>query len=104
MFSLEIYDQLTEKDITKGYQIAGTGEVNYEGQVGRIGGIDKKVVAASEDGCQIFFAPNEDGRKGSNYQVAKETAEEINTDMKVVPVDTFQDALNYLKDMESKNS
>jgi PDZ domain-containing protein len=104
MFSLEIYDQLTENDLTKGYQIAGTGEVNYEGQVGRIGGIDKKVVAASDDGCQIFFAPNEGGRKGSNYQVAKETAEEIDTDMKVVPVDTFQDALNYLKDMEPKNS
>ncbi|ARI77588.1 SepM family pheromone-processing serine protease [Halobacillus mangrovi] len=104
MFSLEMYDQLTEKDVTKGYQIAGTGEVNYEGQVGRIGGIDKKVVAASEDGCQIFFAPNEEGREGSNYQVAKQTAEEINTDMKVVPVDTFQDAVDYLNKLEPKNS
>ena len=31
MFSLEIYDQLTEGDLTKGYQIAGTGEIDYEG-------------------------------------------------------------------------
>lgn len=41
MMSLEIYDQLTSEDITKGYQIAGTGEIDYEGNVSRIGGIDK---------------------------------------------------------------
>ncbi|MEC3882672.1 SepM family pheromone-processing serine protease [Halobacillus sp. HZG1] len=102
MFSLEIYDQLTELDITKGYEIAGTGEINYEGQVGRIGGIDKKVVAASDHGAEVFFAPNEEGREGSNYQIAKETAEQINTDMKVVPVDTFQDAIDYLQNLEPK--
>ncbi|WP_079529738.1 SepM family pheromone-processing serine protease [Halobacillus hunanensis] len=102
MFSLEIYDQLTKQDLTKGYEIAGTGEINYEGQVGRIGGIGKKVVAADEDDCDIFFAPNEEGREGSNYEMAKKAAEEIGTDMKIVPVDTFQDALNYLKDLEPK--
>ncbi|UOR12939.1 SepM family pheromone-processing serine protease [Halobacillus amylolyticus] len=102
MFSLEIYDQLTKKDFTKGYQIAGTGEINYQGQVGRIGGIDKKVVAADQDGVDIFFAPNEGGREGSNYEVAKKAAEEIGTDMKIVPVDTFQDALDYLKELEPK--
>ncbi|WP_186577568.1 SepM family pheromone-processing serine protease [Aquibacillus kalidii] len=103
MFSLEIYDQLTKEDITKGYQIAGTGEISYAGEVGRIGGIDKKVIAADEEGCDIFFAPNEGGRDGSNYQIARETAEEIGTDMKVIPVDTFQDALNYLQQLEAKS-
>ncbi|ELK45033.1 SepM family pheromone-processing serine protease [Halobacillus sp. ACCC02827] len=102
MFSLEIYDQLTEEDMTDGLEIAGTGEINYEGIVGPIGGIDKKVVAASKEGADVFFAPNEEGRKGSNYEVAKKTAEEIDTDMKVVPVDTFTDALNYLKDMKTE--
>src|SRR5690625_3079114 len=101
MFSLEIYDQLTEKDLTKGYEIAGTGEVDYDGNVLRIGGIDKKVIAADRAGSDIFFAPNENGgAKDSNYQVAKETAEEINTDMKIVPVDTFDDALKYLQKLE----
>ncbi|TGB05023.1 SepM family pheromone-processing serine protease [Halobacillus salinus] len=104
MFTLEMYDQLTEEDITRGYQVAGTGEINYEGEVGRIGGIDKKVVAASDDGVNIFFAPNEEGREGSNYEVAKQTAEDIGTDMKVVPVDTFDDALNYLKQLEPRTS
>ncbi len=102
MFSLEIYDQLTKNDLTNGYQIAGTGEVDYNGNVLPIGGIDKKIIAADQEGCKIFFAPNEDGAEGSNYEVAKKTAEEIDTDMKIVPVDTFEDALNYLKNMESE--
>lgn len=100
MFSLEIYDQLTEEDMTKGYEIAGTGEVDYEGNVLRIGGIDKKVVAADREGCDIFFAPYEEGADDSNYNVAKETAEEIGTDMKIVPVDTFSDALKYMEELE----
>lgn len=100
MFSLEIYDQLTKQDLTSGYEICGTGEVDYEGNVQRIGGIDKKVIAADDEGCNIFFAPNENGAEGSNYEVAKKTAEEIGTDMKIVPVDTFDDALSYLQKLE----
>ncbi len=103
MFSLEIYDQLTEKDITKGYQVAGTGEISYEGEVGRIGGIDKKVVAADDSGVDVFFAPNEGGKEGSNYEVAKKTAEEIGTDMKIVPVDMFQDAIDFLEQLEPRS-
>ncbi len=102
MFSLEIYDQLTEEDITRGYEIAGTGEIDYDGTVYRIGGIDKKVVAADKEGVDIFFAPNEEGSEDSNYQVASETAEEIGTDMKVVPIDTFKDALDYLEKLEPR--
>lgn len=102
MFSLEIYDQLTKADLTKGYQIAGTGEIDYSGNVNRIGGIDKKVIAADREGCDFFFAPNENGASGSNYELAKKTAEEIGTDMKVIPVDTFGDALRYLEKLEPK--
>ena len=97
MFTLEMYNQLTEEDITKGYNIAGTGEIDYEGNVGRIGGIDKKIVAADKEGVEIFFAPNEDGAAGSNYEEAKQTAKDIKTDMKIIPVDTFDDALTYLE-------
>jgi len=97
MFSLKIYDQLIEDDLTKGYQIAGTGEIDYEGNVYRIGGIDKKIIAADKEGCDIFFAPYEHGKADSNYEVAKQTAEEINSDMKVIPVDSFEEALDYLE-------
>ncbi|MBP1968211.1 PDZ domain-containing protein [Virgibacillus natechei] len=103
MFALEMYDQLTEEDLTRGYQIAGTGEVDYNGNVLRIGGVDKKIVAADREGVDIFFAPNEGDAEDSNYQMAIETAENIGADMDVVPVDTFNDALSYLQEIESNS-
>lgn len=102
MFALEIYDQLTKDDLTKGYQIAGTGEVDMDGNVFRIGGVDKKVVAAHRKGIDIFFVPNEKGAANSNYIVAKETAELIKTDMEIVPVDSFEEALTYLSKLQPK--
>lgn len=45
MFSLEIYTQLKGINLRDGRQIAGTGTISPDGKVGRIGGIDKKVVA-----------------------------------------------------------
>ena len=96
MFSLEIYNQLIEEDLTKGYEIAGTGTINFAGEVGPIGGIAQKIVAANKAGVQIFFAPNENGSSESNYKEALKTVEDINSDMKIVPVDTFDDAVTYL--------
>ena len=100
MFSLEIYNQLTEGDITSGYQIAGTGTLSEDGTIGPIGGIQQKIVAADKTGAEIFFAPNEKGVKGSNYQEALIAAKDINTNMKIVPVDRFDDALDYLHSLE----
>lgn len=102
MFSLEIYNQLIDEDITKGYKIAGTGTINEKGEVGAIGGIDQKVVAASNSGADIFFAPNEKGEADSNYQLAVETAKDINTSMEIVPVDTMEEALDYLRSLQVK--
>lgn len=100
MFALEIYDQLIEEDLTKGYDIAGTGTISPDGTVGRIGGIEQKVVAAHKTGAHIFFAPFEKGRDGSNYDQALAAAEDIKTNMKIVPVDTFEEAVNYLRRLE----
>ena len=97
MFSLEIYNQLTEADYTAGKKIAGTGTISEDGTVGPIGGIDQKIVAADEEGAEVFFAPNEEGAEGSDYEIAVETAREIETDMVIVPVDTFDDAVSYLE-------
>lgn len=100
MFALEIYDQLTEHDLTKGHQIIGTGALDYNGNVERIGGIDKKVIAADKAGCEIFFAPFENGATDSNYELAKKTANEINSKMKIVPVDTFAEAVTFLEELK----
>ncbi|WP_010301791.1 S16 family serine protease [Kurthia senegalensis] len=115
MFTLEIIDQLTTGDLTKGYNIAGTGEMNEDGTVGRIGGIDKKVVAAHDAGVDIFFAPDDDVSEyqklapkahiQSNYDEAKASAKENNiTNMKIVPVKNVEDALDYLEALKAKKA
>jgi PDZ domain-containing protein len=102
MFSLEIYNQLTKEDITKGHHIAGTGTIDVNGTVGPIGGIEQKINAADKAGAEIFFAPNEKGAKDSNYRAAVKTAKDIGTKMKIVPVDTFDDAVHYLQKLPQK--
>ncbi|RHW36519.1 PDZ domain-containing protein [Neobacillus notoginsengisoli] len=101
MFALEIYNQLTEDDLTKGYKIAGTGTLS-EGIVGPIGGIEQKIVAADKAGAEIFFAPNEEGAKDSNYRAALKTGKDIKTKMKIVPVDSFDEAVDYLEKLKPK--
>ncbi len=111
MFTLEILNQLLDEDISKGYTIAGTGEMNEDGTVGRIGGVEKKVVAADKAGMEIFFVPDDEVTEQmkannptivSNYEAAAQTAKEIGTTMEIVPVKTIDDALNYLNDLEEK--
>ncbi len=111
MFTLEILNQLLPEDITKGYKIAGTGEMLEDGTVGRIGGIDLKVVAADKEGNDIMFAPDDDIdpevlKKNpdvlSNYEEALKTAEKTGTTMKIVPVKTIDDALDYLESLPPK--
>lgn len=102
MFTLEIYDQLTEGDLAKGHKIAGTGTISSDGTVGPIGGIDQKVVAADKAGAEIFFAPTYELEGGSNYDIAVETAKDIKTDMEIVPVGNVEDAFTYLDSLEEK--
>jgi Lon-like protease len=102
MFSLEIYNQLTDGDLTKGYQIAGTGTIEGDGTIGPIGGIEQKIVAADKAGAEYFLAPNEKGIKNSNYKDALKTASDIKTKMKIVPVDTFDEAVSYLEKLKEK--
>jgi Lon-like protease len=102
MFSLEIYNQLTKEDLTRGYDIAGTGTITADGIVGPIGGIEQKIVAADKVGAEIFFAPNEKGEKDSNYNAAVKTAKDIKSKMKIVPIDTFDEAIDYLENLTPK--
>jgi PDZ domain-containing protein len=101
MFTLEILNQLLDEDITQGYDIAGTGTMESDGTVGRIGGIDQKIIAADRAGIDIFFAPDDSPESGqpSNYEVALETAEEIETEMEIVPVTDIESVLDYLAEL-----
>ena len=91
MIALAVYDAITEEDITGGLTIVGTGTIDVDGNVGSIGGVEYKIKGAEKKGADIFFVP-----RGENYDEAKKIVDEENYKIKLVPVSTFEEALNYL--------
>ena len=89
MFTLGVYDLLTGKNLTGGRRIAGTGTIDLEGDVGAIGGVQQKVVAAERAVAQYFLVPS------ANYADAQAVAKNIT----VVEVNTAQDAINFLNNL-----
>lgn len=87
MFSLGIYDKLTPGDLTGGRFIAGTGTITPEGQVGEIGGIQQKLVAARGAGATIFLTPTKN---------CADAVASVPKGLRLVRVDTMQGALQAL--------
>ncbi len=92
MFALAIIDRLTPRDLAGGQTIAGTGEIDEVGNVGRIGGIPFKMVAAKEAGVSTFLVPE------GNCAEAKENAPE---GLRLVKVSTLDSAVQALEDMKA---
>ena len=92
--ALSIYNQLVEQDLTHGLKIAGTGTISYTGSVGMIGGIREKIPTALDDHIDIFFCVS------GNYTDALESYNFLtgHENMKLIKIDTFYDALEYLKE------
>ena len=90
MTTLSIYNALVKEDITKGRKIVGTGTINIDGTVGEIGGVKYKLMGAVKNGADIFICPKD------NYKEAINVAKEKDYDIKIVSVENFKDALNYL--------
>jgi PDZ domain-containing protein len=57
MFALGIMDKVGSVDLTKGRFVAGTGTIDPNGDVGPIGGIQLKMIAARAKGATVFLAP-----------------------------------------------
>ncbi|TQJ31774.1 PDZ domain-containing protein [Microbacterium sp. SLBN-146] len=57
MFALGIMDVLTPGELNGGENVAGTGTINAEGDVGPIGGIRQKMWGAVGEGAEWFLAP-----------------------------------------------
>jgi PDZ domain-containing protein len=57
IFALAMIDKAGGEDLTGGNVIAGTGEIDEDGNVGPIGGVAQKVVAARGDGAPISSPP-----------------------------------------------
>ncbi|PTR31717.1 PDZ domain-containing protein [Rhodococcus sp. OK519] len=57
MFSLALVDKLSAGELNGGRFIAGTGTIDPDGDVGPIGGIPYKMIAAKEAGATTFLVP-----------------------------------------------
>ena len=70
-YALAVYDMLVTDDVAKGRAIASTGLIDLEGNVGPVGGVEDKAVAAERAGAKLFLVPNDevDEARGSGLDV-----------------------------------
>ena len=90
ILSLGIYSQITGKDILKGRNIAGTGTIDIDGNIGEIDGIKYKIAGAVKNKMDIIMV------SPYNYEEAKKVIKDNNYKIKLVKVNTFKEAIDYL--------
>jgi Lon-like protease len=91
-FALEILQELGN-DVDRGYKVAATGEILLDGTVGPVGGLKQKTFGVKAAGADIFLVP-----AGENATTARRYA----GGMRIVPVESFQQALRVLKTLPVK--
>ena len=91
MLTLTIYNAISDEDIIKGRNIAGTGTISADGSVGEIDGIKYKIMGAAKNKMDIVFVPS------ANYEEAIKTKEKYNYKLNIIKVDNFSEAVEYLK-------
>ena len=91
MWAIGLYDLLTPGDLTDGRTIAGTGAIDLDGNVGPIGGIRDKVIAAREADADILLVPRANVKELRDVDLG---------DLRMIPVATFDDAIEALRPSE----
>ncbi len=84
-FALDLVEELGH-DVDHGRRIAATGEITLDGQIRPVGGIKQKTIGARESGMDLFLVPGENAAEARRYADG----------LRIVPVDTFQQALRKL--------
>lgn len=90
VFSLAIYDTITEGALTGGASVAGTGTISGQGNVGPISGIVQKMHASERAGADLFLAPEDN---------CEDVAGNEPGGLTVVPVATFEEARGYVEQL-----
>jgi Lon-like protease len=94
IFSLAIVDRLKPLDLAAGKPIAGTGEIDVKGNVGPIGGIGFKLVAAAEDGAKVFLVPADN---------CAEAKADPPAELQLIKVENLAGAVKALQDLKAGN-
>jgi PDZ domain-containing protein len=90
IFALAIVDRLTPGALVEGEHVAGTGTITAQGDVGPIGGISFKVVAAREAGATAFLVPQDN---------CAEAAAAAPDGLRLVKVTDLDSAVTALQDL-----
>ncbi len=91
MCALDIYNKITEFDLTKGDIIAGTGVIYEDGSVGSIDGVKYKLKGAVKNKAKVFIVPSE------NYDEAVKLKKEHNYDIEIIEADNLHNVIKKLK-------
>ena len=91
MCALDIYNKITEFDLTKGRKISGTGSIDENGNVGEIEGVKYKLSGAVKNNSDIFIVPSK------NYKEALKLKEKNNYDIEIIEADTLVNVIEKLK-------
>ncbi len=92
MFALGILDKLGPADLTGGRFIAGTGTIDVTGEVGPIGGIPLKLIAAKDKGATAFLVPSGNCAEASRKPPAG---------LRLIKVDTLAGAVKALDALDA---
>lgn len=87
MFSLAVVDKLSTGELNGGRFVAGTGTIDPNGDVGPIGGIPYKMIAAQEAGATTFLVPAKNCAEATANRPA---------DLTLVKVETLGGAVDAL--------
>jgi len=92
-FALELLEK-RGRDVDHGYKVAATGEIRLDGSVTRIGAVKQKTIGARQAHVDVFLVPVD----GDNAREAKRYAKGL----RIIPVETFQQALQALATLPAK--
>ena len=89
-----IYSLLTNKKINN--KLAITGEINIQGKVTAIGGLDLKIIGGIEAGVTVFIYPEENQEDFEKFVIKYENNKELLEGITFHKVKTVKDVLNIV--------
>jgi ATP-dependent Lon protease len=89
--TIALYSLLTNQKIR--HDIAITGEINLEGNITAIGGLEEKLEGAKKAGVKLVLFPKENLKHLE--KIKERNPELIDTEFNVISIETFNDVLKY---------
>ncbi len=88
MVALTIYDLVADEDLAAGRRIAGTGTLDGDGTVGRIGSVREKTLTAMAAGAEVLLVPASQAAEAMSAAAGR---------LEVIGVTSLLDAIEALR-------